>query len=81
MTTRSFIDETISLLEKSANKIQENWDKFKKGEINKEEFETIYRQILDGWLSDLQNEAYEPNNGCKYLDTNPDCEYFNKEGI
>lgn len=81
MTPRSFIDETIFSLKKSANKIQKDWDKFKKGEINKEKFETEYRQVLDGWLSELKNEAYEPNNGCKYMDTNPDCEYFNNEGI
>jgi len=78
---RSYIDETIESLAKSATKIQSDWDKFKKGEITKEDFEREYHQVLRGWLSELKNEIYEPNNGCKYKDTNEDCEYFNKMDI
>lgn len=78
---RSFIDETIESLTKSATKIQGDWDKFKKGEMTKEKFEEEYRQVLSGWLSELEHEKYEPNNGCKYRDTNKDCEYFNKMDV
>lgn len=79
--TRSFIDETIHSLAKSSTKIQSEWDKFKRGEISKEDFESCYRQVLSGWLSELENEKYDPNNGCKYKDTNPDCKHFNSEDI
>ena len=76
--TRSFIDETIDDLEKSAVKIKDDWRKFKNGEIDKETFEAEYHQVLSGQLSELENEKYYPNNGCKYQMTNPDCENFVK---
>ena len=79
--TRSFIDETINSLAKSATKIQSDWDRFKKGKINKDEFEAEYHQVISGWLSELEHEKYDPNNGCKYKDTNPKCKYFNDEDI
>lgn len=81
MKARSFIDETIESLKKSATKIQSDWDKFKRGEINKETFEKEYHQVLSGWLSELENEKYYPNNGCKYKDTNGECGYFKKMNI
>lgn len=79
--SRSFIDETIKTLKNSANEIQINWNKFKKGEINKEKFEELYEHILGDWLSELEHERYHPNNGCKYKDTNKSCEYFNKMNV
>lgn len=78
---RSFIDETIQSLTKSATKIQSDWDKFKKGEIDKETFESEYKQVLEGWLSELDSEKHYPNNDCKYKETNPDCDYFNREDV
>jgi hypothetical protein len=77
MKPRSYIDETIQCLERSAKKIQEYWNKFKAGEISKEEFEDEYRSVLVDWVKDeTENEIYEPNGLCKYQNTNPDCQYF-----
>lgn len=79
---RSFIDETIQTLKKSADKIQQDWDKFQKGEISKEQFEQEYHHVLADWLSDLvEGEKHEPNNGCKYMDTNPECKNFVEQQI
>ena len=78
---RSFIEETIDSLKKSAVKIEEDFEKFKKGEIDKEEFEAEYHQVLSGWLSELENEEYTPNNGCKYSVTNTESVYFKKMNI
>ena len=71
------INEIIEQLEKSAKKIRADFELFKKGEITKEVFEKEYRQVLTGWLSEIEAEKYTPNNGCKYKETNNDCEYFN----
>jgi hypothetical protein len=81
MKTRSFIDETIQSLESSAVEIKRIWNLFKNGDINKEQFEENYHQVLSGWLSELEHEEYTPNNGCKYKVTNPDCKFFNDADV
>jgi hypothetical protein len=81
MKTRSFIDETIGSLEDSAVEIKRIWNLFKNGEIDKKQFEEDYHQVLNGWLSELEDEKYSPNNGCKYKVTNPECKYFNDMDI
>lgn len=78
---REFIEEIIHVLKRSSIKINEDWEKFKKGEIDKEKFEEEYHQVLSGWLSEIEHEKYSPNNGCKYNDTNPESEYFKKMDI
>jgi hypothetical protein len=79
---RVFIEETISMLKKASTKIENIWVKFQNGEMTKEEFENEYEHMINDWVIDeAQHEGYNPNNGCKYSDTNPDCEYFKKMGI
>ena len=78
---RDFIQETIDSLKKSSVKIEQDWGKFKNGEIDKEFFESEYHQVLSGWLSELKHEEYTPNNGCKYKVINPDNKYFNEMDI
>ncbi len=79
---RNFIQETIDMLKKSAIKIESDWSKFKNGEMTKEEFEDEYSHVINGWVIDeAQHEGYTPNNGCKYSETNPDCDYFKKMNI
>jgi capsule polysaccharide modification protein KpsS len=78
---RSFIDETIQTLKKSADKIQQDWEKFQKGELSKEQFEEGYYHVLAGWLDVVNDEKHLPNNGCKYMDTNPECKNFVEQQI
>jgi hypothetical protein len=79
--TRSFIDETIEILEDSAIEIKRIWTKFKNGEITKSEFEKQYIHVLRDWLEEAYDEGHRPNNGCKYKDTNPDCKFFTDSDI
>ena len=78
---RDFIQETIDMLRRSANNIETNWIKFKNGEITKEEFEEEYRHILvNNVLDEVQDEAENHNNGCKYNETCP-TQYFISQNI
>lgn len=83
MEERSFVTEMITCLRKSADEIEKNWELFKKGEINKEQFEEDYHHVLHDWLLDdnIESEIYYPNNGCKYCETNPTVEYFKQMNI
>jgi len=78
---RQFIDETIELLTSSAQKIENSWNLFKEGKINKEKFEEDYEQILFRVWEDVEDERYGPNNGCKYSETNPEVDYFKTQKI
>jgi len=81
MGNRDFIQETINSLSKSSKEIDKIWKQFQKGKINKEEFESQYRHILGGWLSEIKHEEYHPNNGCKYNQTCPTSKYFKEQKI
>jgi hypothetical protein len=72
---RDFIEETISTLRWAADGAEEYWNKFKAGEISKEEFEGEYGHFLHVAKEQAGDEAYTPNNGCRYNVTNP-CKYF-----
>lgn len=65
---RDFIQETIDCLSSASENVKIIYDKFKKGEISKDEFEEEYHHILaDNLIDILQAEADDtPNNGCEY---------------
>lgn len=81
MKARDFIQETIDSLSKSSEEIDRIWKLFQKGKLTKEEFESQYKQVLSGWLSELKHEEYHPNNGCKYSQTCPSSKYFKEQKI
>ena len=81
MKSRDFIQETIDSLNESAVEIQTIWIEFQNGDITKEEFEAKYKQVLGGWLSELEHEEYTPNNGCKYSETKSSSKYFKEMDI
>lgn len=77
---RNYIQEMIEALRIARIEMVENFGKFKKGEMTKEEFEKKYKQTLEGWLlEDIQSELEIPNNGCRYQDTNPRNKYFKEK--
>lgn len=81
MEPRNFIQETIDSLSKSSKEIDKIWKQFQKGKITKEDFESQYKHVLGGWLSELKHEEYQPNNNCKYSQTCPSSEYFKEQKI
>jgi hypothetical protein len=66
MTKRDFIQETINTLKSSSERIEVLYNQFKAGEINKEQFEEGYKNIVYRIKEECDDEYYYPNNNCEY---------------
>lgn len=80
MEPRNFILENINMLKKESLKIAALWEDFQKGNLTKEAFEDAYCDILYSIKECAEDELNAPNNGCKYSETAPACDYFKNMG-